>query len=230
MLDRSISLTSDRDLIAALAIAISQHPFILNTPVYAPDRPTERIKIEKIKLYGGRELTEAGLVLGVYPDMRGLGNGVQGYLSEQPLSIASNQNNDAAFLLEAHFVAQLSYRITDFDTPVILKYGVDEDLQLINSTELYGYSSSKFNYYTPKSLEVVVLPAEEVLKDWTTLLRYAIRDIRYLRPYHIRSPQIKGVAYRTSEIFDKSAQENLVFHTSSIHFSIMYTEGRLRSA
>jgi hypothetical protein len=228
------SVPSDRDLNIILAIAISQHPHVQNAVILDPTRPAEPVKIEKLKLYGGRELTEAGLVLGIYPDKVGLGNSMQGFMKEQPLSIASNQAQGATFLTEAYFVAQLSYRVTDFDTPVTVKYGqstqnlgqgVGPTEHLLFGPENYQYGSYPSGSYQEESLEVVVLPAEEVLKDWTTVLRYVIRDIRYLHPYRVRSPQIISVSYDTSEIFSTAARENLVFHTSSIHFKLMYTEG-----
>jgi hypothetical protein len=230
------AVPSDRELVAILAIAISQHPHVLNTLVFAPERPAEPIKIEKIKLYGGRELTEAGLVLGVYPDKVSLGSGMSGYARETPLSISSNQVEGATFLLEAHYVAQLSYRVPDFDQPIKLTYnqlltappaGVGPTEQLYFNQDSFGYNSAA-NFQpgqTFRQLDVVVLPAEEVLRDWTTILRYVIRDIRYLHPYRIRSPQITAVVYDTSTIFEKSNRENLVFHTASIHFKFLYTEG-----
>lgn len=228
------SIPSDRDLNIALAIAISQHPQVQNAVILDPTRPAEPVKIEKLKLYGGRELTEAGLVLGVYPDKVGLGNGMQGFMREQPLSIASNQSS--TFLMEAYFVAQLSYRITDFDTPILVSYGqstqnlgqgVGPTEHLLFGPKDYHYSTYETGNYQNKNLELIVLPAEEVLKDWTTVIRYVIRDIRYLHPYLIRSPQITSVSYDTSEIFSKDARENLVFHTSSVHFKLLYSEGNL---
>lgn len=227
------AVPSDRDLNITLAIAISQHPYMQKAVILDPTRPAEPTKIEKIKLYGGRELTEAGLVLGVYPDKVGLGNSMQGFMREQTLSIASNQSG--TFLMEAYFVAQLSYRVTEFDTPITVSYGqaihslgqgVGPTENLLFGPKDYHYSSYNPGNYQDKNLELVVLPAEEVLKDWTTVLRYSIRDIRYLPPYTIRSPQITSVAYNTSEIFSTTTRENLVFHTSSVHFKLLYTEGK----
>jgi len=227
------SVPSDRDLIAALAIAISQHPAVLNAIVYDPTRLAEPVKIEKVKLYGGRELANPGLVLGIYPDTVRLNHGMSGYASEEPISIAQNQFAGATYSLTAHYVAELSYRVVDFDSPITLSYGQAQLTEVHTSptddilfTPLtIGYSSSQGKIYQPQTVDVVVLPAEEVLKDWITILRYVIRDIRYIHPYRIRSPQISAVHYETATIFDQKSAENLVFHHANIRFRLTYSEG-----
>lgn len=228
------SVPSDRDLISILAIAITQHPTMLNSVIYDPTRPTEPVKIEKIKLYGGRELTEAGLVLGIYPDTVRLGHGMTGYSSEEPIALSQNQVSGATFLTTAHFVAQFTYRVADFDSPISLEYSrADRPLDLnTGSSDRKYFAPLDIRYgndvgltYTPESVEVVVLPAEEVLKDWITVLRYAIRDIRYLHPFQVRSPQILAVHYETATIFDAKSTEHLVFHSANVRFKLMYSEG-----
>jgi hypothetical protein len=68
-------------------------------------------------------------------------------------------------------------------------------------------------FVTENTIEVNVLPDEEVLRDWMAILRGVIRDLPVLYPFAMRNPNITLVEYQTSNWLKPEIQ-NLVFHSA----------------
>lgn len=230
---------TDRDLMAALLVAIGTHPLVQQAEVYNPADPIDSrapIKISKFRLYGGKELISERLTLSLYPATHNIGNspgGRQAYLTSQPQGLGPGNAEGSSDTFLTKFHLQLSYRVADFDTAHSISYYAlpgAKDAWAPTDELLYQptkniYSKQYQSWPELYNFDVVVLPAEEVLKEWITILRYVIRDIRSLKPYQVRNPQISGVSYDSSGIFDKESVEALVFHRATIQFELRYSEG-----
>jgi hypothetical protein len=217
-------IPTDRDLIANIAIAIATHPLVRNSTIVNPIDGSN-VNIAKIKLYGGREITEPGLVLAVYPDMAALGDGNgSGYLREDQMALGAGNSRSSVPYLQAHLVVQLNYLLTDFDRVIKTAY-------LEKEFGNYYLRSSEENIddlvdlkTQLKAIDLYVLPAEEILREWITLLRYVIRDIRFIHPFKIRNPQITSVEYSTAELFKKSNAADVALHHAKIRFKFNYSD------
>lgn len=230
-------IPSDRDLLNALLIAIATHPIVNEVEIYFPNAPIDQrkpVKIEKLRTYGGKELISEKLTLSLYPASTSLGSSTKtSFLLGNTQTFGHTGADETSDRFNATFHLQLQIRSPLFNKPVEVKYyGLNnkpeswrpsDDLLFKKGPDLYEADYNTFP--TEASIEFFVLPAEEVLKEWITVLRYVIRDIRELKPFQIRNPQITEVSYESAEIFDPSVTENLVFHRATIQFEIMFSEG-----
>lgn len=124
-------------------------------------------------------------------------------------------------------MVQLYFRDAIYNAPVNLSADYVAPEKIMHP-EYYGYNfqyaddtpphvsalSEKSKYMTDsKTVEVQVLPGEEILTQWTDIVKFAIRDIKVLRPFYgIRNPIILCSDYPTSTWTTKSS--NLVFHST----------------
>jgi hypothetical protein len=241
LVDESHRVPTDKDLCVALMVAIGTHPLVQNAVVYDPTSPIDQktpVKITKFRLYGGKEILTDELTLSLFPAPRSLAGGGASsssghFLSVSTQTLGPNYGYEGSDSMVARFHLELSFRSPIFDIPVELSYKA-----MSNSKDSYGptdnllyspttslYSCQYDSWLRESSFTVTVLPAEEILRDWVSILRYVIRDIRNLRPYELRNPQISAVHYDSSGIFDQDKTEALVFHRATIEFQIRFSEG-----
>ncbi len=164
------------------------------------------------------------MVLAIYPDTASVGGGDRGYLKEEQLALAPGNSKESVPYLQANLVAKLTYQLSDFD------YGLETKYASVDGKNYYFQTADRILDLPQgfkgdlKSIELAVLPAEEILKEWITLLRYAIRDISILQPWRVRNPQIVSVCYETAELFKKANGADAVLHSAWIKFKFSYTD------
>lgn len=214
-------------------------PVIVGGRIFPED--CEPVRIEKFRTFGGLELIEAHkLTLAVYPMSSRYAN-IKGYITApmgdksirfEPYTLGSpTQAPTHKYAERAMFrvIVQLYYCDPDLDCPVgVTSYLHDyertlydvphgrlvqykDDLTDANEAEarLVREELARVN-----TLEVQVLPGEEILRDYISLLRGVLRDIHMVRPFAIRRPNILAVDYPSTNWVRDS--ENLVFHTAYI--------------
>jgi hypothetical protein len=218
-------------------IAIGTHPLVQNASIFNPaapvDQPPEPVRITKFRLYGGKELLTNELTLSLFPAPKDLGGGSGKYIQLAPQTLGPNYADGYADSMLGRFHLELCIRLPEFDAPVEINYQqINNALNTWSPTDnlLYGdaapvYVQQQGLMSTTNTFSVTVLPAEELLRDWISVLRYVIRDIRHLRPYEVRNLQITDVVYDSSGIFDTDKVEALVFHRATIQFELRWSEG-----
>ncbi len=221
---------TDRQLLLALLVGIASHPLIKDPPIYYPiqkkNKSPEQVKISKFRAYAGRELLESKLTLSVF--YRYKPSNKSG-LEFAPYTLGNTEPGVSLDKGLVRIVVQLSLQDTLFDQPYTLNY---EEGYQHSETDAHGrqinvkadnqnliYSEVLDNFVSSNQLTVYVSPAEEVLRDYISLMRAVLRDQHVFNPYIQRNLSIKGVEYLTPEIFE-DAPENLVFHKSQIHIEL----------
>jgi hypothetical protein len=120
---------------------------------------------------------------------------------------------------------QAAVTASEFDVPVAVSYSLRE-------TGRYAPFGRRFELVEPINQDepaeitgeaiIYVVPAEEMLRDLMTMIRYIVRDIGHFQPYGIRNPLILYTNYPTSSTISQTSPENLVFHRAEtvIEFDI----------
>ena len=229
-------IPSDSDLIKALLINIATHPWIKNPTIKDP-RDGSIIKVNKFKTYGGLEIQELGLTISCYIGALSTGKHID--------VVPYNTSNDYTEALETKLIVQVSYADADFDFTQEEIYNEDINVTLLQGNRVHGSKIEvkdtesvfvyKREYKIVEKVNAVAdiiaagifsVPAEDIIRDYITLLRYVIRDIQILNPYKIRYPRITGVKYDTSKIFEEESK-NLVFHSGYLELTLKTFESRI---
>lgn len=237
----------------ALLMALLTHPYVKNTAVTYPDigsRSVEAVSIKQGRLFGGPELIEPGLTLAVYPyhssydPVKSTPTGFQSQsiiypTNGQTLGGTSRSHQSIGYQAQMRFIVQLYLRDTVYNAPTTIKASYQEP-QVDRSNDYYGYNfqyeddrlcdfdtlqDTKEFLVDSSEISVQVLPGEEVLTQWLDIIKYAIRNIKVLRPFmNIRNPLILTSDYPTSTWTTKPA--NLIFHTAYhvVQFDVMEPE------
>jgi hypothetical protein len=237
----------------ALLMALLTHPYVKDTAVTYPDiggRPQEPVAIKRGRLFGGPELIESGLTLAVYPYHSAYDpvvctpTGLNGQSVLYPtaggtLGGVSRSSNSKGYLAQMRFIVQLYLRDTVYNAPTNIKASFQEP-DVARDNSYYGYNfqfeddrlpefdtlqSTKEFLVNSSQVSVQVLPGEEILTQWLDIIKYAVRDIKVLRPFmNIRNPVVLTSDYPTSSWTTKPA--NLIFHTAYhvVQFDVLEPE------
>lgn len=225
----------------ALLMALLTHPYVKNTSVTYPEiggRKVEPIAIKRGRLFGGPELIESGLTLAVYPYHSAydpVTSTPTGFRSQSilyptdggTLGGVSRADKSQGFLAQMRFIVQLYLRDTVYNAPTTMKASFQEP-EVDRDNDYYGYNyqyeddrlpgfdplqDTKEFLVDSTEISVQVLPGEEILTQWLDIIKYAIRNIKVLRPFmNVRNPIILTSDYPTSTWTTKPA--NLIFHTA----------------
>jgi hypothetical protein len=236
---RNFIYPTERQVVRALANAIATHRDVTNSSVYFPfiegDRNTVRkIPLVSVRTFAGTEYIEDGLTLAVYLPSGSMGLGEAITYKDSHLG---RPCDNYQYLNEAEIklVVQLYYREPSYNAPAIIESKRSSYLNEITKILPYGrylqYEESapneKLDALTPheyqreperhfiqeEKLKVNILPGEEILRDWMSIIRGVIRDLPELRPFAIRDPTILSVNYETPN-WEGNDFSNLVFHTA----------------
>lgn len=223
---------TERQVVRSLLNAIATHPYVKNAQVYYPlvvgetDTP-QLIPLVSYRTFAGSEYVEDGLTLAVYPPSPDMGVGRA--LTYKDMSLGKSTSNDYFVEATLRLIVHLYYREPTFNAPALLYSDVANDINDITDKIPYGkilqYKEREvtdetlleeqlpLDYFVKQQrLEVNILPGEEIIRDWMTILRAAIRDLTELKPFAIRNPTIKFVEYETPNW--EAPTKNLVFHSA----------------
>jgi len=233
----------------ALLMAILSHPIVQNANVLFPGTATQ-ILIDQGRLFGGPELIDPGLTLAVFPYhtsfdvVKGIPHSLSTasvlYASEKHgkhhNTFASTDTKQRGYYAGIKLMVQLFYREPTYngDLTINAEY---VDTTKDPTSPYFGYYFQYSDLLPPgvsplnkrikpftiiNSLDVKILPGEEILTQWLDIIKYAIRDLKYLQPYaSLRNPVLIATDYPTSTW---SAQDpNLIFHTAYhvVHFDVV---------
>lgn len=234
---------TDRQLVIGLIGALRLHPAIRNPPVFYPvlrgNQTPKQVFVDKYRTFGGMEIIEPGLTIAVYP-MHTRYNS----LSDNPEANSSDsfakfdsytlgKPSNLAFLSRGtlRFVVQIYYRDASFNVPYQVTYGKED---------VYGLDDLFYTfdrqYYTPpdsksdlsewegnsEEVELYISPGEEVIRDYTYLVRNVLREIGSIPPFGVKQITVDSVDYPSSDWIRNN--QNIVFHTSYIALSIQVFE------
>ncbi len=229
---------TDRQVILSIIQAIATHPLIKDPPIYPPIQPVgsraEPIRITKYRAFAGPELIEAGLTLSVYPTYRA--NAPRKSIRFTDHVIGQADYPDYSQKASHDITIELSLQDASFDIPFTVSYdelsqrlpGVAHGRQISSQhpKDSQLYNSDLEGQVRNKSLEISILPAEEILREYTTLVRAIVRDIETFSPWMFRNPTVVDVVYGSTEIFDREPR-NIIFHKSYIHIEVDSYESAL---
>lgn len=230
---------TERQVVRALANAIATHRDVVNSEIYFPfiegDRNVvRRIPLTSVRTFAGTEYIEDGLTMAVYLPSNNMGVGRAITYRDSHLGRPSDNYN---YLNEAdiRLIVQLYYREPSYNAPAkieskrssylneitkILPYGrylQYEEGEPNNLMPLYGLQEQmrepERHFIEDQDLNVNILPGEEILRDWMSIIRGVIRDLPELRPFAVREPTILSVNYETPN-WEGNNKLNLVFHTA----------------
>lgn len=213
------------------------------------DGKPEQVKIAKLRAYAGLELIDLqGITLSVYPTPRSSGTGVSHTSTWSSVNLGNTNPGEYIEKGLMNISIELRYFDPAFDDrkPVFVdisnRYAnttwhgsqityLNQDKSEVFNEQIQEYmqraqviapdDKQLFDTSLNKlSFGIAILPAEEILKQYTTLMRHVIRDLKVLNPLNVRNLTIKTIDYETSEIFNKSTSENLIFHKSRIGIEV----------
>jgi len=221
---------TDRQVCLAVALAIQAHPLIQNPPVFNPATPVgaepEQIFIRKFRTYAGLELPEQGLTISVYPT-GGSTNESRNAIEHEHYTLGRPEPGEYLDRLKFRLTIEALLTESSFDIPVQVEY------YLVPNTELpQGYNISHIETATQdplvnsnQSVELYIVPAEEILRDYMTLLRMVIKDQQVFLPYGLRNPSILYTNYPSSDTISQTEGQNLLFHRAhiAVEFDIYQT-------
>ena len=225
----------ERDICRFLAASIGSHELVVNPPIFDPivltGKQPSQILIKKIRLYGGKELSEPGLTLSIYPS----------YVDERERKVPAvsfkttviGERDEDGYMEEAtaRYTLELAYLDSSFDTAFNVpyrqlnqgEYWLSHGKQIEFTEETGIYSTALDNVVDNLSIEVSILPAEEILRGYMGLMRLVLRDLNQVKPIGNIRPRILDIRYPTAEIFEKESG-NLLFHRAYMHLEITYFE------
>lgn len=219
---------TDRQLVLSILAGVYSHPLIQNPNIYYPlanrNEKPKVVKIEKYRTYAGRELLEPGLTLSVYPRYKR-----QMAMEFSPYTLGNPEPGQHLDKGVCRIVLQLSIQDAAFDSPYAMAL---EQLTNYSPYTAHGrqiavtttntntvLSEALGDFAQTENFRCFVSPAEEVLREYTSLLRAVLRDQQTFQPFIQRNLAVKAVEYLTPEVFE-DAPENLVFHKSLIHIEL----------
>lgn len=230
---------TERQVVRALANAIATHRDVVNSKVYFPfiegDRNVTRlVPLSSVRTFAGTEYIEDGLTLAVYLPGNDMGVGRAITYNDSHLGRPCD-NYDYLKEASLRVIVQLYYREPSYNAPAAIESKRSSYLNDITRIIPYGrylqYEESKPNdplpadslhkqmweperhYLTDQKLVVNILPGEEILRDWMSIIRGVIRDLPVLKPFAVRDPSILSVNYETPN-WEGNDKLNLVFHTA----------------
>ncbi|EKQ70396.1 hypothetical protein OsccyDRAFT_0683 [Leptolyngbyaceae cyanobacterium JSC-12] len=241
-----------RQLVLGTIVALASHPRIQNPGIYYIGSNTEE-KIVSWRSYGGYELEEEGLVCSVYPAYSSRTTagsapplGKQKSIQIEPYNLGSRMDASSLEQGTYNLIVELSYR--DANLGEIVKLGYDfiqstdgiPPLNTPHGTNVMPHEGTSLNLASEdltafqaepqglqrqfQTVEIKVSPAEELLREYTELLRLVLNDIPHIRPYTIRSSRVVTIDFPTSAWTRES--EDLLFHTAYIHWELtLYPPG-----
>ena len=230
---------TERQVVRALANAIATHRDVTNSNIYFPfiegDRnTTRRVPLTAVRTFAGTEYIEDGLTMAVYLPGGEMGVGRALVYKDSHLG---RPGDNLQYLNEAELkvIVQLYYREPSYNAPAIIDSEQSSYLNEITKILPHGryvqYKESAPNddleaislqdqmreperhYIENPKLQVTILPGEEILRDWMSIIRGVVRDIPELRPFAVRDPSILSVNYETPN-WEGNDKLNLVFHTA----------------
>lgn len=223
---------TDRQLVLSLAQAIATHPLIKDPPIFPPvivaGTTPQPVRITKIRTFAGPELSEPGLTLSVYPatNPRSL---TQKSIRFKDVYVGQADTPEYAHQATHDICVELSLQDPDFDIPITLNYdeitetllGTAHGRQISSQDPVDSrlYSEDLNAQVRNKPLEVFVVPAEEILREYVTLVRCVVRDIETFSPWMFRNPNVVDVNYASSELFDREPA-NIIFHRAVIRLAL----------
>jgi hypothetical protein len=221
---------TDRQVCLAVALAIQSHPLIQNPPVFNPATPVgaepEQIFVRKFRTYAGLELPEQGLTVSVYPT-GGTTNEARNAIEHEHYTLGRPEPGEYLDRLKFRVSIEALLTESSFDIPVQVQY------YLVPNTKLpQGYNVSHIETITQndllesnQSVELYIVPAEEILRDYMTLLRMVIKDQQVFLPYGLRNPSILYTNYPSSNTISQTESQNLLFHRAhiAVEFDIYQT-------
>lgn len=230
---------TERQVVRALANAIATHRDVVGSKVYFPfiegDRNvTQRVPLTSVRTFAGTEYIEDGLTLAVYLPANDMGVGRAITYRDSHLGRPCD-NYDYLKEADVRLIVQLYYREPSYNAPAAIESDRSTYLNEITKILPYGrylqYKESAPNeelaadslqeqmrepgrhFIEEQKLVVNILPGEEILRDWMSIIRGVIRDLPELRPFAVRDPSILSVNYETPN-WEGNNKTNLVFHTA----------------
>lgn len=221
---------TDRQVCLAVALGIQSHPLIQNPPVYNPVTPAgenpEQIFVKKFRTYDGLELSEQGLTVSVFPT-GGFSTKSSASLEFDSYTLGRPEPGDYLDRTKFRLTVQAAITESEFDIPLQVQYFItNQPNQPHGFTLQHVEPATQDNPLTASNVaEIYVVPAEEILRDYMTLLRSVIRDQYTFQPYGLRNPSILYTNYTTSNTIDQKEAQNLVFHKAEtvVEFDIFET-------
>lgn len=235
---------NDAQIVIAVLSGIATHPLVLEPPIYHPtdvdafDNPLQ-MKIGKLRTYAGKELSDvSSLVLSVYPIPRSMEIGVKHSVMSEPYLIGNTHPGDYIDKCKFSLCVELHFFDPIFDAPI--EVPVFQHRNYDHSTfhgDAMDYKDGQSlplpfeELVTPPTIlenidftpTVSIIPAEEILRAYGSLLRNVIRDQDTFKPWNIRNPCVKWTDYMTTEIFE-SEDDNLIFHSLKLGIEIEFFE------
>lgn len=228
---------TDRQIVRALANAIATHRDVTNAKIYFPFIEGDRnvatlVPLQAVRTFAGTEYIQDGLTLAVYLPSREMGLGRAITYKDMHLGRPVEASNNTVSA-EVKVVVHLYYREPSYNAPAVINSQRSNDLNEITKLLPYGnylqYEESLPNadlgaiglnqqlppthYIDNQTLNINILPGEEILRDWMALLRGVVRDLPQLKPFAVRDPTIQFVEYETPN-WESNNNRNLVFHAA----------------
>jgi hypothetical protein len=224
-------------LIRATLVGLASHPLLKDPKIY--DTNNNPITISKWRSYGGYELETPGLVCSVYPDYTGRktrGSSPPGprraSIQYKPYTLGSHTfgSHDEA---TANLVIELQYLDGTFGEFQTVTYNL---AQYIDGSPILDESQgnlaseaqlSRWNYSKPsavqllqQSIQIEILPAEVILRQYIELIRLALASLYTLQPYAIKSTQVVSADFPTSSWTRDNT--DLVLHSAYIIWEVCF--------
>lgn len=225
---------TERQAVRALVNAIASHRDVKNANVYYPlvigePQQVTKVPIVSFRTFGGTEYIEDGVTLAVYPPPKSMGYGPALSFKSNVLGNTDKSHYNVKGTLK--LIVQLFYREPSFNVPSaiysdassltkdivrMLPYGrlvQYKDDYLREPATLLEDKLPLDRLISENTIEVTILPGEEILRDWMSVIRGVIRDLPSLQPLAVRNPNIISVEYETGN-WREPDTKNLVFHTA----------------
>lgn len=208
---------TDRQVCMAVLLAIQTHPLIQNPPVYNPATPVgtqpEQIFIRKFRTYAGLELPEQGLTLSVFPT-GGFSNKTSASIEFNTYTLGRPEPGEYQDRSRFRLTIEATITESSFDVPLQVQYYIApaQDMPHGYAVQHVETSTQDVSLDPNNSVEAYIVPAEEILRDYMTLIRSVIRDQYIFQPYKIRNPSILYTNYLTSNTISQQEAQNLIFH------------------
>jgi hypothetical protein len=229
-----------RQVVLATLVGLSSHPRVQNPGIYYVNTKLEQ-KIARWRSYGGYELEEDKLTCSVYPAYtsratKGTAPSISRRKSIEYAPYTLGQHSDATSMEEATYtiIVELAFRdatlgestMVPYDYlidlgnegPLLTQHGLNvmthEGTHLdLSTTDLEDFQPSLEGVQRLQSqLQVQVLPAEELLREYMELIRLALNDMGTMRPFSIRSSRVVSIDFPTSSWTQHAT--DVLFHSA----------------
>lgn len=233
---------TDRQIILGLIGGIKLHPAVKNPPVFYPvlrqNQTPQQVFVDKYRTFGGLEFVEPGLTIAVYPMHTGYNSLSSSPSSSSPSHSASfssytlGRPSEFSFFSEGtlRFVVQIYYRDSRFNVPYEVTYSKKEIDNWENVLDVFGkkfyspYNKSELGSFegTEETVEVFISPGEEIIRDYSYLIRNVLRELGSIQPFGVKQITVDSVDYPSSDWLKDN--QNVIFHTALISLSISIYE------